>query len=119
MITVILLYEWEVIVGDDSTEHIGPCGVTDSEAEARKRLTQALQAAPADTSVCGRITVVLLRFDRPEGGYERGRRVALATREETAGPIHWKSARPLPLAPPSPSPSPVAPASPIATTCHC
>jgi hypothetical protein len=102
VIAMILLYEWEVIVGFDAAEHIGPCGVTDSEPEARKRLTQALLAAPTGAKARGRITIVVLRFDRPEGDYERGRRVALANRE-ARGPIRWTAADQVPPAPPAPS----------------
>jgi hypothetical protein len=87
-----LLYEWEVIAGIGTNEHIGPCGVTDSEAEARRRLTQALEAVPVETSVRGRITIVVLRLDRPEHGYERGRRVAMA-RRDPRGPVRWVKVR--------------------------
>jgi hypothetical protein len=93
MIAMTLLYEWEVIAGFGAAEHIGPCGVTDTENLARRRLTQALMAAPLGVSVRGRITIVVLRLDRPEGGYERGRRVALAKRDGR-GPIRFTTVRP-------------------------
>ncbi len=88
MSAMTLLYEWEIIAGLGASERIGPCGVTDSESQARKLLGHALMAAPRGISVQGRITVVVLRLDRAERGYERGRRVALA-RRGVVGPIRW------------------------------
>jgi hypothetical protein len=76
-LTMRRLYEWEVRLGD--SQRLSSCGVTDKPLRARRRMLDAIGAAPADEVAHGSVTATELAL--PHDYYDYFQTLALVERD--------------------------------------